>query len=207
MDDNFIKKFLKGSASASIGTLLAVVTHLLSVTLMARFATKEVLGLYFLILAIANGGFRQYGIRHLYSFSEESDVRRETFAAIIWFRLCILSGLTLFAFLLGGFLLASFNAEIVRFRWTIPLLITLMSFRELFFYVLQGLEKYRLYVFVQVSSAVLKLILIVALMTNLNLTTLITIEFAMLGASLLLQIFIIPFKTLSPIYVSMGYRT
>jgi O-antigen/teichoic acid export membrane protein len=203
VDKTFVKKFLKGSASTAVGTLMSVVIHFLSITLMARVASEEVLGVYFLILAIANGGkiVASLGLDlTLVQFlvSETESVQQQTFAAVIWFRLIILLLIALLTLLLGGPLLAAFNGGISAYRWTIPILIAMMSFRELLFYILQGLEKYRLYAFVQTSSAVLKLGLVALLLPSLSLMTLIFIEFAMLGGSLVLQIYAIPFKRLSP---------
>ncbi|MCI0714045.1 MAG: oligosaccharide flippase family protein [Chloroflexi bacterium] len=205
MDQNFVKKFLKASISTSAGTLASVAFHFLSITLMARFTTKEALGLYFLIIAIANGGkiLSSLGLDlTLVQFlvSEQQDIQQQTFAAVMWIRLLTLVLFTAVVYLFGSFVLSQFDENIVPYKWSLPVLFALMSFRELFFYILQGLQNFRSYAVIQTISALLKCILIGIFIfsSSLDLMTLINIEFLTLGSSLLLQFWVIPFKSLSP---------
>ena len=203
MDKNFVKKFLKGSAATTIGQVAAIVFHFITITLLARYAvTDAALGLYFLILAIANGGkiLASLGLDLTlvkYLVSEEPDVQQQTFAAIIWTRLLVFSLMIAAFYLLGSAILGYFNVEIIAYRLTLPLLFALMSFRELFFYILQGLQIYRLYAIVQTVSAAFKLLLVVLLRDRLTLDTMLAVEFGMLIMSLVVQLWVVPLRQLS----------
>jgi O-antigen/teichoic acid export membrane protein len=201
MDKNFVKKFLKGSVAITIGQFSAIVFHFLTITFMARYATKEALGLYFLILAVANGGkiLASLGLDLTfvkYLVSEEPDVQQQTFAVIIWTRLLVFSLMAVLFYILGSALLGYFSMDIVPYRLTLPLLFALMSFRELFFYIMQGLQQYRMYATVQTISAAFKLLLVVLLRDTLTLDVMLATEFAMLIVSLVIQLWLVPLKTL-----------
>ena len=206
MNKNFISGFLKGSAFTSLGTLSTVVFHFLSISLMTRFVTREELGLYFLILAIVNGikilgslGLDLTLVKFL--TSEEKDVQEDTFAAIIWVRLLVLIGFTILVYVLGSSLLGYFDPGIVSYQLYLPILFTLMSFRELFFYILQGLRKFSYYAGIQTASGLFKfsLIAVVGLSNeSLLLSDLIYIEIAMLVISTLILLWALPLRDLSP---------
>lgn len=209
MDKAFVSKFLKGSASTTLGTLSSVVFHFLSISLITRFTTREVLGLYFLIIAIANGGkiLASLGLDLTlvhYFVSGEKSVQQELFAAVIWTRVLVLGVITLLVFLLGSYLLEVFDDGLVVYRWYLPVMVALMSFRELYFYILQGLQKFRLYALIQTASAILKCILIVILRESLDLNTLLQIELVMLGLSLLAQIWVMRSAQLRPPHLRLN---
>jgi O-antigen/teichoic acid export membrane protein len=203
MDEKFVRRFLKGSLFTSLGTMATIVFHFLSISFMTRYATKEALGLYFLMLALANAGkiLSNLGLDlTLAKFlaSEEEHIQQQTFAAILWTRLLTFGALTLVLYFGGRFILTRFDEGLIAYQWYLPALFALMSFRELFFYILQGLHQYKHYAFIQTSSAILKLLLTIIFRDSLDLTSLLWIEFAMLGGSLLLQFFVIPIRRLSP---------
>jgi O-antigen/teichoic acid export membrane protein len=203
MDDKFIRRFLKGSFFTSLGTMATIVFHFLSISFMTRYSTKEALGLYFLMLAIANAGkiISNLGLDlTLAKFlaSEEEHIQQQTFAAILWTRILTFGALILLLYFGGAFILTRFDEGLIAYRWYVPVLFALMSFRELFFYILQGLREYKHYASIQTSSAILKLALVIILRDSLDLTTLLWIEFAMLGGSLFLQFFVVPIRRLCP---------
>ena len=203
MDDKFIRRFLKGSFFTSLGTMATIVFHFLTISFMTRYTTKEVLGLYFLMLAIATAGkiLSNLGLDLTlakFLVSEPEETQQQTFAITIWTRLLAMLVLCIVLYFAGTFILTRFDAELVAYQWYLPALFGLMSFRELFFYILQGLHQFKHYAFIQTSSAILKLLLTVILRDSLDLTTLLWIEFAMLGGSIFLQLFVVPIKRLSP---------
>jgi O-antigen/teichoic acid export membrane protein len=203
MDKNFVRKFLKGSLSTTLGTMSTIVFHFLSISLMSRYASKEILGLYFLILALAYAGkiITSLGLDlSLVQFlvSEEVDVQREAFAMVIWTRILSMIALTLIVYLLGPFILPLFDAQLVAYQWYLPVLFALMSFRELFFYIMQGLHQFKLYAIIQTLSAIVKFSLVVLFRDSLDLTMLLHIELAMLAISLIFQLCFLPLRRLSP---------
>lgn len=212
MDNNFVKKFLKGSVSTSIGTFSTVVFHFLSITLMTRYASKTELGLYFLILAIATG-FKNISGLGLdltvvqFLSSREKAKQEKAFAVSVWTQILAMVIIALLVFFLGAYLLPYLDPQLVEYQWYLPILFILMSFRETFFYLLQGLRRFKPYALIQTLSAVLKCYLIWQFADQINLQTLIYIEFAMLSSSLIIQAFIIPFKELSPPWMMFDRET
>ena len=173
---------------------------------MSRYATREELGLYFLIIAIVHG-FKILGSLGLdltlvkFLVSEDKDVQEDTFAAIVWVRIFVMAGFTLLIYLFGSTLLTTFDENLIVYQWYLPVLFTLMSFRELFFFILQGIQKFGLYAVVQTVSAVFKfaVIAVIGLTTdNLTLPELLNAEIAMLVASTLFLMVVLPFRDLSP---------
>lgn len=212
MDRNFVNRFLKGSIATSFGTMATVAFHFVSITLMTRYVGQRELGIYFLILAIANGG-KTLGNLGLdltlvkFLSSEHKSVQQNAFVATIGVRLVIMAVLSLLIISFGSLMSPLFAPEIADFIVHIPVLFVLMSFRELFFFLLQGLNRFGMYAAVQTASAILKCVLIVLLSNSLDLAMLIYIEFAMLIASIAIQFAVIPFKELIPEHVSVDWRT
>jgi O-antigen/teichoic acid export membrane protein len=203
MDEKFVRKFLKGSFATALGTMSTIAFHFLSIAVMSRYVDKTLLGLYFLIIAIATAGKILAGLGLDLTLvqllaSEEEDAQKEAFAAVIWTRIFTMIILGLLVFFGGTFLLSLFDAQLAAYQWHLLILFGLMSFRELFFYIFQGLHQFRNYAFVQTASAILKFVLVLIFRDSLDLTTLLYIEFAMLASSLILQLFLLPLKRLSP---------
>lgn len=203
MDQSFVKKFLKGSISTSLGTLATVAFHFLSITLMTRYISKEQLGLYFLILAIATGFKNISGLGldlTIVQFlsSREKEKQEKAFAVSVWVQLCVMSTLGILILFMGSYILPYFDPHLNEYRWHLPALFILMSVRETLFYLLQGLRRFKSYAIIQTLSAILKCYLIWQFSAQMTLLTLVYIEFAMLLSSLIVQASIIPFKQLSP---------
>ncbi|MCZ7616681.1 MAG: oligosaccharide flippase family protein [Ignavibacteriaceae bacterium] len=53
MDKSFKRDFIKGSAAASMGTVVAMVFQFLSIVIITRYVTKEEFGIYVLIIVIS----------------------------------------------------------------------------------------------------------------------------------------------------------
>ncbi|MEM7802125.1 MAG: oligosaccharide flippase family protein [Chloroflexota bacterium] len=196
MDKNFITKFLKGSAATTIGTLATVLFQFLSIAWMTDYVSPQELGLYFLMLAIANGG-KIIGTLGLdltlvqFLAARNAYDQRHAFALVLIFRLSALSVLTILCYLLGWLIIP--NDDLVIYRWILPTVFVLMSFRELFLYVLQGLQMFRNLAINQTISAILKFAMIWLLAERLNLVWLTVVEIVMLGTSLVYIMSLIPY--------------
>jgi O-antigen/teichoic acid export membrane protein len=203
MDQNFVRRFLKGSFLASSGTLSTLVFHFMSVSLMSRFVPQEILGLYFLIVAIATAGkiLASMGLDitlvHFLA-SEGEETKQQAFAAIIWLRMLTVASMGLLMYFGAAFLFMPFDAHLLDYRGYLVILFALMSLRELFFYLLQGLQLFKPYALLQAASAIFRFSLIFMLRDSLTLTNLLLIDFASLGGSFLVQFYFLPFTHLFP---------
>lgn len=203
MDKTFVSKFLKGSFSTSFGTLSTLALHFLSISIMSRYVPKEVLGLYFLIVAIATFGKILSSLGMDLTLvqilaSEEEETQQQSFFAIVCLRIITVLSLSLLLYFAGSFILSQFDTQLLEYRWHLVFLFALMSFRELFFYILQGLQLFKPYAILQALSAIIRFALVVILRDSLNLTNLLLIDFASLGITFLMQFWFLPLKRLVP---------
>jgi O-antigen/teichoic acid export membrane protein len=211
MDTQFISKFLKGSASSSLGAFATIAFHLLSITLIARHVIKEDLGLYFLLLAIVNF-FKIFGGLGLdlttvkFLASEKQKGQQDSLVSVIWVRLCVLSLLSIFVYLAGPLFVQDYNSGVAVIVFYLPVLFSLTSFRELFFHILQGLQEFKKYALVQTLSAILKFGLIWFFSESLNLLILIYIEIGMLLASLALLLIVAPLRSLIASRIKLNWQ-
>lgn len=201
MDKNFVSKFLKGSASASSGTIATVIFHFFSITLMTRYVSQEALGLYFLILATAmffkilsNFGMDLTLVKFL--SSEDRDEKQETMTVILITRAVILLITSLIVYFGSGLILPLLGEGLEPYVLLIPLIFVGHSVRELLLHLMQGLQQFKNYALVQFVSAIFKFLLILVLSQQLSLFNLLYIELAMLGMSIIMQIAMIPFRKL-----------
>lgn len=211
MDKNFVSRFLKGSVSASTGTIATVVFHFLSITIMTRSVEQKTLGLYFLILAtamffkiISNLGMDLTLVKFL---SDENNDTSQTISSIIWSRLLIVSLFGFVVYLGGDFILPLLGEGMEPFVLYIPYIFIGHSIRELFLHLMQGLQQFKNYALVQVISAILKFSLVFIFLRQLNLETLLYIEMAMLGSSIFLQLWMIPFRKLGMAWQNFNRTT
>jgi O-antigen/teichoic acid export membrane protein len=201
MDKSFVSRFLKGSLSTSVGTFATIGFQFVTITFIAREVPKEPLGIYFLILAIMQFFKIASGLGldlTLVKFiaGEEVDEQGDVVSVILMTRLLTLLIIGVIVYLAGSLILPLFGEGTEDYLLYIPLLFSLASLRELFFNLMQGLRLYNKYAIVQISSAILKLSLVLYLLNDLTVSNLLIIEMAMLGLSLVFQIIIIPFKKL-----------
>ena len=212
MDKNFIARFLKGSVSTSTGTIVTVVFHFLSITIMTRYVSQETLGLYFLVLATAmffkilsNLGLDLTLVKFL-SNEDETD-KQETMTVILLTRFVVLALFSLVVYLGGNLILPLLGEGMEPFVLFIPFIFVGHSLREMFLHLMQGLQQFKNYALLQVVSAIFKFGLIFVFLDNLTLTTLLNIELAMLGLSILLQFWMIPFRQLGLFDLKFGNGT
>lgn len=200
MDKKFISRFLQGAASTSTGTLVTVIFHFLSITLMTRFVSKEIVGLYFLIIAtatffklVASFGLDLTLVKFLSADNIED--KNEIVSIILLTRAIVLLFLSVVLFIGSDLILPLLGDGLEPFVLFIPIIFMGHSIRELFFYLLQGLQRFKQYALIQIISAILKFSFIFFFRQNLTLENLLYIEIAMLGGSILLQLLTIPFNS------------
>lgn len=202
MNQSFIQKFLSGSAFSALGTAITVIFHFVSIVLLTRYVTKAELGFYFLLLAIANGGkiISSFGLDLTLTQKIATQNRLEnsqSLTIILVTRLIILILLGGFFYLISGTFLTLIQAnELANYQLAIPLIFALMSLRELFFSLIQGLQYFKTFALIQTFSAIFKFGLIFLFANSLNLNFLVLVEILMLVSSLLIQLVFIPWKEL-----------
>lgn len=202
MSRDFIVKLIKGSASTSIGTFASVLFHFFSIMVMTRYAEKEVFGIYVLILVIVHClkiiGSLGLDLTMVKLISEDAGNQqaKKPLFEILASRVILLAGLSLIVYATGHLVLPFFDGRIADYLLYIPIMFCLASLRELFFFLLQGLQYFRKYAVVQTASAVFKFILVLlfANFSELNLANLIYIELMMLLGSFLHQLLVIPLR-------------
>ncbi len=201
MDNKFIKKFLKGSAFTSIGTLVTIIVHFLSVKVLA-FMPQAEFGTYTFIIVISHGfqilsglGLNLTLVKHLSDNPDERD--KGVISGIFFARLLQLVLISALVFAFGQMVLPRFFDEgITPYIVFIPLIFSLASVRELLFNLLQGMQKFNQYAYINVFSAVIRLSTIVffAYIDQLTLASLIWVEVITYGTSLLILLIYAPFK-------------
>ncbi len=204
MDKNFKKKFLKGSAAASIGTISSMAFHFVSIMLLTRHLLKEEFGIYIIIILVVNlfnliGGLGlEYTLVKFIS-SENEEERKNVFSPVILMRAAQLILVAVLFYALSDLVVPLFSVKIKSFVMLIPLLFFFTSFRDLFYNLLQGLNLFKKYALVQVISAAVRVGLILAFMNygKLSLLNLVYIEIGTTFLAVVTQISVVPFKKIS----------
>ncbi len=203
MDKEFKKNILKSSASTSIGTITSMVFQFLSVMIMTRYVTKEDFGIYVLIIVAVNffnllGGLGLELTMVKWVASGKKEEKDYILYPVLLMRGISLVFIGAVFFFLGKLLLSLYDVRLVRY---IPLIVTifiLANFRDLFYNLLQGLNRFIQYASVNIIASVFRfaVVLIVALLYKLNIETLIYLELLFTAVSVFLQSMVIPFKQL-----------
>jgi O-antigen/teichoic acid export membrane protein len=203
MDKNFKKNFIKGSAAATIGTVSSMVFHFLSIMIITRFITREDFGLYAIILVIVHlfnliGGLGLELTLVRQIAGENQEQKKSVLFPVLVMRSAQLLLVSLLFYFLSGFILPIFGSGLEDFILLITILFALTNFRDLFYNLLQGLNYFRKFASVQVSSAIVRVLLIgaVILWGTLTLETLIFIEIATTALAFILQLIFVPLKAL-----------
>jgi len=211
MDRNFISRFFKGVLSTGISTIATVTFHFLSISIMARYISKEELGIYFLILAIVHFANILSGLGFNLTIvklisGESGDEGISAVPGVLLMRLTSLAVFCAISWAWGHLIFHYFDQRINDFTLFIPILFFFTSFRDLFYNIMQGLQLFKKYATIQVLSALIKfsLILIIVVVSSLNLKMLIYIEIATVLLGLLIQSLVIPFYRLISSGVSPG---
>jgi len=201
MNKDFLTRFLKGSAAASAGTFASVFCHFLSVMILTRVFSKEAFGIYILILVLvqclkmlAGLGMDLTLVREI--SGKKENTKSAAFRSILAVRVLALGILTLLCLTVGGWMFPLLHQGLSSYLYLLPPLFILTSFRELFYYTLQGLQYFKKYALVQITSALVRvaLVAIFAAAGSLDLSLLLFIEIFSLGASVATALFLLPVR-------------
>ena len=201
MDKSFKRDFIKGSAAASMGTIVAMVFQFLSIVIITRHITKEEFGIYVLIIVISTFLDAVSGLaleQSLVKFITSADdlERRSTFIPILIIRIILIVAAAILVVLFGNSLMPLFNFTATEFLYVIIILFILSSFRGLFYNLLQGMNLFKKYASVQTITSLVRvaLLLIMAYLHNLTLKNVLLVEIVAVTFTVFLQIALIPYK-------------
>ena len=210
-DQKFIAKFLKGSAFTSLGTLVSVALHFLSIKLLAEYMPQQAFGVYSLIIIVSHGvqilgglGLNLSLVKNLSSGNE--DDKKEVVSVIFIARFLQIGLLSLLIWGLGHlFLPVFFDDSIDVFIKFIPPIVFLASFRELLFHLLQGIQLFNRYAVVNIISACIRLVSIAffSFWGELSVYNMILVELITYGASFGLLIILSPILNLLTFKISL----
>lgn len=203
MDKQFKKNILKGSASTSVGTIASMIFQFLSVMIMTRYVSKEDFGIYVLIIVAVNffnllGGLGLELTMVKWIASGKEEERNYILYPVLRLRALSLIFIGALFFFTGKLLLSIYDPRLIKY---IPLIVGIFifaNFRDLFYNLLQGLNRFIHYASVNIISAIFRftVVLVVALLNKLNIETLIYLELLFTVVSVILQSVVIPFKKL-----------
>jgi O-antigen/teichoic acid export membrane protein len=194
MDNRFISNLLKGLFSTSLGGVATIGFHFLSIMLMTRYVPKDVLGAYFLAFAVVQvlGIISGLGLDLTLAKSVsgvDSHLQQDIVASIISVRFISIVAVGLIFYATGQFILPIFDARLSECIVIMIPLFALTSYRDLFLSLMQGVQQFKEYAFVQVFSAATRVILLVAFHDKLNLQNLLYIEISSQFVEVLQQFF------------------
>lgn len=202
MDKKFKSDFLKGSAAASIGTIVSMSFHFVSFMILTRILPKEELGIFVLILALIQLFSLLSGlgleITVVKFISGEDKQKKEVLLPVIVLKTLLLIIFALAFYIGGSFTINLFGQEIADYFILIPFIFIAAGLRDLFYNVLQGLNYFKKYAISQSATAAIRLLLIglFIYLDELTIANLIYIELYTTVGAVLLQLFLIPFKNL-----------
>lgn len=201
MDKSFKRDFIKGSAAASMGTVVAMVFQFLSIVIITRYVTKEEFGIYVLIIVISTFIDTVSGLaleQSLVKFISSADSleRRSTFIPILMIRIILVVAAIILVVLFGNFIMPLFNFTATGFLDVIIILFILSSFRGLFYNLLQGMNLFKKYALVQTITSIIRvaLLFIIIYLSALTLKNVLLVEIIAVTFTVLLQMVFIPYK-------------
>ena len=211
-DKNFISKFLKGSAFTTLGTMVSVVFHFISIKVLAEYMPVEAFGIYSLIVIVSHGfqilgglGLNLGLVRNL--SGEDEREKKEVVSAVFLARFGQLIILSIIVLTTGHLFLPSlFDESITAYIIYVPVIFFLASFRELLFFLLQGVQLFNRYALINIISAGIRLgsILIFTFFSELTIERMIFVEIITYGFSVVLLVVYSPFKSFLTYQISGG---
>ena len=199
MDKNFKKNLIKGVSATSIGQIATLVIYFVTTIILARELNTVNFGEFALILAIA-------GILQLFSslgldstlikfISDDTDEKSYFFLKLLSIKVISLIIISII-FIIISKIFVLFDPKINSYTFYIILIFLLSSLRDFFNSQLVGLRKFRSYVYVQVITALFKLIAYIScfLLNLLDLNFLVYVEISTLLFSFILQQILSPIK-------------
>lgn len=156
---------IKGSAATSIGTVISMFFHFFSIMLLTRHLSLDDFGIYILILAIVNFfniitglGLNTTIVKMI--ASHDSDEAKGVLNATLKIRFAALFLFSLLFVISGNHGLRLISEQLLPFLLYFPLLVITGSFRDLFYSIYQAINSFQKYAIIQVSSAIIRIVLI-----------------------------------------------
>ncbi len=206
MDKALKKNILKGSAATSIGTVSGMIFQFLTIMLMTRFVTKDDFGIYVLVIVIVNmfnllGGLGLELTMVKFIASDNKDENQNVLMPILFLRSIGLIFFGLVLIFASRYILNYFDPRISEYIYYIVIIFILANFRDLFYNLMQGLNQFKHYSIVNVTSSVFRVILVflALLFSKLDLKSLLIIEILSTLQPLVHQISYNSFKKLTSI--------
>lgn len=201
MDKSFKRDFIKGSAAASMGTIVAMAFQFLSIIIITRHITKEEFGIYVLIIVIStfldavSGLALEQSLVKFISSADEME-RRSTFIPILIIRIILIVIALILVVLFANILMPLFEFTATEFLDVIIILFILSSFRGLFYNLLQGMNLFKKYASVQTITSIVRvaLLFLIIYLDALSLKNVLLVEIAAVCFTVLLQLVLIPYK-------------
>jgi O-antigen/teichoic acid export membrane protein len=201
MDKNLRANILKGSAATSIGTITGMVFQFLTVMVMTRYVSKDDLGIYVLVIVIVNmfnllGGFGVELTMVKFIASKKKEESHDVLFPVLVVRTLGSFIFSIVFILTGRYIMHLFDDRIYNYIWYILAIFILANYRDLFYNLMQGLNQFKQYSIVNVTSSAFRIFVMVIflLFGKLNIKILLIIEILSTGQPLIHQLFVIPFK-------------
>ncbi|HKI79553.1 MAG TPA: oligosaccharide flippase family protein [Ignavibacteriaceae bacterium] len=201
MDKKLKTNILKGSAATSIGTISGMVFQFLTVMILARYVTKNDLGIYVLVVVIVNmlnliAGLGVGLTMVNFIASKNKKEKQNILLPVLLIRTfgCLLFSIVFV--LTGRYIVHFFDDTIYQYVWYILAIFILANYRDLFYQLLQALSYFKQYSIVNVASSAFRVIVIFLflLISKLDIRNLLIIEILATLQPLIHQLFVIPFK-------------
>ncbi len=198
MSQKFVSQILKGSISTSVGQFATIGFHFLSIMVMTRVLPKEEFGIYILILVVVDAlkivSSLGLDLTLVQFISPKNADNKSVFWAIAFIRSVYTGLMALLFFSLAGLILPSLDVRLLEYTPYLAVIGFLASFRELLFFLQQGLRQFKNYAIIQVSSAIIKFVAILIFLgtVGLSIGQLIWIELTTYLLSILIQLFFVP---------------
>lgn len=194
MDKHFTLNLFRGLASTSFGSVATLGFHFLSILLMARYVSKDVLGAYFLAFAVVQvlGIISGLGLDLTLAKSlsgADKHLQQDAVASIVAVRFISVTSVGLIFYAAGRFILPVFDTRLSDYIMLIIVFFALASSRDLFLRLMQGMQQFKEYAVVEIVSAVMRVILIITFHDRLSLQSLLYIEIVSQLVEVLLQLF------------------
>jgi len=201
MDRDFKKKFLRSTASSSIGQVISLLGHFGSLMIITRVVAKWEFGVYALIVVIVNQfiSFSGLGLdTTLVKFFSESKIidRSDIFKKIFLIRTLSVIFFILIYLITSPLFIVYFDESINDYYIYVILFFFLGNYRDLFYKIFQGLNQFNKYALSQVASSLIRFVIILILYINveINLEFLLIIEISSLIITIFVQSILIPWK-------------
>ena len=202
MDKKIIRNIIKGTTATTLGTIVSMGFHFVSIFFLTRHMTIADFGIYALIIAISNllNLFSGLGLEiSIVKYISEGSAERYKILrpALILKTIATLAVAILFISLYklyptGG------EEKVWHFNLFILIIFILGSYRDLFYRILQGLNLFKFYTTVQISTALTRVILIIFFiyLYEFSLLYLLYIEVGTVLMAIILRYLFIQFKEL-----------